>query len=69
MFQFQDFFALEPKLRVENAADERINVPGTVVDTNWSYRMPFTLEDFDAQGVLAKRIHVLVKKRKDGKPA
>ncbi|MDR1317154.1 MAG: 4-alpha-glucanotransferase [Spirochaetales bacterium] len=69
MFQFQDFFALEPDLRVENAADERINVPGTVADTNWSYRMPFTLEDFDAGGGLAKRIHALVKKRADGKPA
>jgi 4-alpha-glucanotransferase len=69
MFQLQDFFALEENLRVENAADERINVPGSVKDTNWSYRMPFTLEDFDAEGVLAKRIHALIKQRKGGKPA
>jgi 4-alpha-glucanotransferase len=64
MFQLQDFFALEKKLWADNAADERINVPGTVTDTNWSYRMPFTLEEFDAEGVLAKRIQDLLKKRK-----
>jgi 4-alpha-glucanotransferase len=69
MFQLQDFFALEKNLRAANAADERINVPGTVADTNWSYRMPFRLEDFDAEGVLAKRVHALVKKRKSGEPA
>jgi 4-alpha-glucanotransferase len=68
MFQLQDFFALDKNLRVKNAADERINIPGTVADTNWSYRMPFTLEDFDAEGSLAKRIHTLAKKRKSRKP-
>ncbi|MDR1626148.1 MAG: 4-alpha-glucanotransferase [Spirochaetia bacterium] len=69
MFQLQDFFALEKNLRAADAADERINVPGTVTDENWSYRMPFRLEDFDAEGVLAKRIHALIKKRKSRKPA
>jgi 4-alpha-glucanotransferase len=67
MFQLQDFFALEERLRPACAAQERVNVPGTVSDTNWSYRMPLCLEDFDSHGVLAKRILTLVKKRRNRK--
>jgi 4-alpha-glucanotransferase len=67
VFQLQDFFALEERLRPASATQERINVPGTVTDTNWSYRMPFCLEDFDSRGVLAKRILTLVNKRKNRK--
>jgi 4-alpha-glucanotransferase len=67
MFQLQDFFALEESMRPAGAAEERINVPGTVTDTNWSYRMPFCLENFDARGVLAKRVLALVKKRRNRK--
>ena len=69
MFQLQDVFALEEKFRSVYCADERINVPGTVTDTNWSYRMPFCLEDFDADNVLAKCVLSLVKKRKNKKLA
>ncbi|MCL1817457.1 MAG: 4-alpha-glucanotransferase [Spirochaetaceae bacterium] len=67
MFQLQDFFALEESLRAASSAEERINVPGTIADTNWAYRMPQCLEEFDARGNLARRIAALVKKRKERK--
>ena len=68
VFQLQDFFALEKSLRAATSAEERINVPGTVNAENWSYRMPWCLENFDEQGELARRIAALVKKRKTRKP-
>ncbi|MBN2444148.1 MAG: 4-alpha-glucanotransferase [Spirochaetales bacterium] len=44
IFQLQDFFSLLRELRISNPTDERINVPGTVSDKNWSYRIHTTLE-------------------------
>ena len=40
----QDFLALDAETRLVRADEERINIPGTVNDTNWSYRIPMTLE-------------------------
>ncbi|MDR1931545.1 MAG: 4-alpha-glucanotransferase [Spirochaetales bacterium] len=64
VFQLQDFLALEEGFRAAGAADERINVPGTVADTNWSYRIPFLLEELSAAESLKKKILTCVKKRK-----
>jgi 4-alpha-glucanotransferase len=36
-------------------AREQVNVPGTVSPTNWTYRLPFTLEDWPQDEALAKR--------------
>jgi 4-alpha-glucanotransferase len=44
VYQLQDLFALVPELRIANSKDERVNIPGTVQDANWSYRIPFTVE-------------------------
>ncbi|MEM6337630.1 MAG: 4-alpha-glucanotransferase, partial [Bacteroidota bacterium] len=44
IFQIQDLFILDPDLLMEDASEERINIPGTVGDHNWSYRLPTTLE-------------------------
>jgi 4-alpha-glucanotransferase len=43
--------------------EERINVPGTVADTNWSYRTPFKIEEFGAHEPLKKKIRALLKDR------
>jgi len=38
----QEYLAVFPELRWHDAADERINIPGLVMDSNWTYRfMPF----------------------------
>jgi 4-alpha-glucanotransferase len=66
-FQLQDFFALEENLRAPSAADERVNVPGTVTDANWSYRLPFTLEELTASKSLSGRIKALVEVRRKRK--
>ena len=44
VFQIQDLFSLYYDLRMDPAESERINVPGTIGDHNWSYRMPITIE-------------------------
>lgn len=44
VFQLQDFFAFDPALIPEDPADERINIPGTSNEFNWTYRMPVTLD-------------------------
>lgn len=41
----QDFFAMEEELRTQDPGDERINLPGTMSDQNWSYRIKPSLED------------------------
>ena len=48
LFQIQDLFALENRYRVADATQERINIPGTVQKSNWSYRLPMTLESLIA---------------------
>ena len=44
ILQVQDFFALEPSLR-KPAEEERINTPGTVLEKNWTYRIPVPIEE------------------------
>ncbi|MEM6645894.1 MAG: 4-alpha-glucanotransferase [Bacteroidota bacterium] len=43
-FQLQDWLALDASLCLLSPDDERVNVPGTTNDFNWTYRMPVTLE-------------------------
>jgi 4-alpha-glucanotransferase len=45
VFQAQDIFALVDGIVPENPDDERVNVPGTVGERNWSYRLPLRLEE------------------------
>ncbi|GAB5517791.1 MAG: hypothetical protein RhofKO_00420 [Rhodothermales bacterium] len=43
-FQIQDWLALDASLYLLSPDDERVNVPGTTNDFNWTYRMPVPLE-------------------------
>ncbi|MEM1092971.1 MAG: 4-alpha-glucanotransferase [Bacteroidota bacterium] len=43
-FQLQDWLALDASLYLLSPDDERVNIPGTTNDFNWTYRMPVTLE-------------------------
>lgn len=65
MFQLQDFLALEPEFRVSDPAGERVNVPGTVSDDNWSYRTPFRIEELAAHESFKTKIRTLLKTRRE----
>lgn len=62
MIPLQDLLALDEKSHSEPAA-ERINVPGTVSDFNWTYRMPMLLEDLLLEPDLAQSIMRLTRMR------
>ncbi len=63
----QDFLALCTDYYDEDPQTERINIPGSVSEFNWTYRLPCTVEDLKANVVLQKTIHSIVNKhiRKD----
>jgi 4-alpha-glucanotransferase len=35
-------------------SDQRFNVPGAVAESNWSARLPYTVEEFGERGELKK---------------
>ena len=54
VFPIQDVLALGEAFKPAKAAEERINVPGSVNDWNWGWRLPATLEAILADSGLAK---------------
>jgi 4-alpha-glucanotransferase len=68
VFQIQDLFAMEEQLRVEDPADERINVPGTTNNDNWSYCLPVLLEDLLRTTHFTQRIHALIRENRGKSP-
>ena len=52
----QDWLYLEKKHWYADAADERVNVPGTVSAYNWTYRMKPTVEALAADDKLAAKL-------------
>ena len=55
VFQIQDLLHLSNNWYSENPADERINVPGTANDFNWTYRLPAPIHEIakDKELILA----------------
>jgi 4-alpha-glucanotransferase len=43
VFQIQDLLHLSPKWYAQDPASERINVPGTYNEFNWTYRLPASI--------------------------
>ncbi len=64
MFQLQDLFALSRTYRVKDPSEERINIPGTVSDRNWTYRLPFLLEEFTTDTAFKDKVRELLKDRR-----
>ena len=57
IFPIQDWLGLMlDELPTVNAQDERINIPGTVSDSNWTYRLPFPIETLNKNKELIKRL-------------
>lgn len=67
IFQIQDLFALDDSLKDPVPENERINVPGTVNDFNWSYRVPHTLESLLENKGFHKTLNSLIKSRRETK--
>ncbi len=59
-YPVQDILACHPDWRSADPRDERINVPGTTLPTNWMYRMPIDLsalvKDEDFAGFISEII-------------
>jgi len=45
VFQVQDLLHLSNNWYSENQEDERVNVPGTANEFNWTYRLPATIQE------------------------
>ena len=52
----QDFMAMEKKYWLADSNAERINVPGSVNDFNWTYRMPVAVEELEKDSALIEKI-------------
>jgi 4-alpha-glucanotransferase len=65
VFQLQDFLDLDEGLWAADPRADRINVPGTVNETNWTWRMPLSLAELRTRAPLAARIHSIAGARRD----
>ncbi len=64
VFQLQDLLALAPELLHTEPDEERINVPGTINDFNWTWRMPITLEELQEHTGLRDEVAELMSIRR-----
>ena len=58
----QDFLYTEKRYWLENAADERINIPGSVSKFNWTYRLPFAISELENDESLISKIKEISKR-------
>jgi 4-alpha-glucanotransferase len=59
VFQIQDLLHLSTKWYAEDPASERINVPGSATDFNWTYRLPAPLEELGEDETLINSVREL----------
>ncbi|MCX7030219.1 MAG: 4-alpha-glucanotransferase [Spirochaetes bacterium] len=64
MFPLQELLDLDPDLWTPDPRGDRVNVPGTVADTNWTWRMPLTIESLTGRTGLADRLRAMVDGRR-----
>lgn len=57
----QEYLALFPELVSSNPEEERINVPGTLLPTNWTYRFRPSVEEILAHQGLAQSLRNILK--------
>lgn len=55
-----EYLAFFPELVWDDPKDERINIPGTVASTNWTYRIRPSVEEIAAHKPLAEEIQKLL---------
>ena len=61
IFQIQDLLHLSKEWYANNPESERINVPGTCNDFNWTYRLPATIEEIAKDKELINSVAELTK--------
>jgi 4-alpha-glucanotransferase len=59
VFQLQDLLHLSQKWYADDPASERINVPGTANDFNWTWRLAAPIEDIHDDSELVKEVREL----------
>lgn len=59
----QDLFGLVEGIQSEDPADDRVNVPGTYNEFNWTWRMPLKLNELRGDATLATQVKELVAQR------
>jgi 4-alpha-glucanotransferase len=59
VFQIQDLLHLSPHWYAEDPASERINVPGTYNEFDWTYRLPASIKEISADTDLVKAVKEL----------
>lgn len=64
VFQTQDLLALVDGFAPEHPDDERVNVPGTMTDRNWSYRLPLALEELARHHELSAVLRPMLESRR-----
>jgi 4-alpha-glucanotransferase len=64
MFQVQDLLDLDQDLWTADPGTDRINVPGTVNEQNWTWRMPVSVEELSRRTELLKKIRALADSRR-----
>jgi len=67
VYPLQDLLAMSQGIRPKDSAEERINVPGTVTDWNWAWRLPTSIETIASDEELAARVVGLSEARPAGK--
>ncbi|MDA3949991.1 MAG: 4-alpha-glucanotransferase [Spirochaeta sp.] len=66
VFALQDLLALSPEVIHDDPEQERVNVPGTYNDFNWTWRMPLTLEELRHNPTLSAEVSALTAIRTSG---
>jgi 4-alpha-glucanotransferase len=61
VFQIQDMLHLSNRWYAQDPASERINVPGTYNDFNWTYRLPASMDDIGKDKDIVKAVQDLSK--------
>jgi 4-alpha-glucanotransferase len=69
MFQAQDLLDLDEGLWAADPKWDRINVPGTVNEENWTWRLPLSLEELSGRKALGERIRAMTGARRKRKVA
>jgi 4-alpha-glucanotransferase len=64
VLQLQDILALSSAIRGARPDEERVNIPGTVNDINWSYRLPLGVGKLAAQKDLSEVLRLLLERRR-----
>jgi 4-alpha-glucanotransferase len=68
IFPFVDLLHLTPRWYADDPASERINIPGTYNDFNWTWRLPATIAEIGADTELVNAVKDLSAVESAGKP-